>query len=98
MRSRNEFRLVALLALVLVAVLLDPGHAEAGHAAAIDRALPARELFQAKRIALTSLVDGQKAAGNGGHDLGLPADDPTGRLGRRQAVERQRLAERADNL
>src|SRR5437667_8075626 len=42
-RTLGGERSVALLALVLVAVLLDARDAEAGHAAAVDRALPAGE-------------------------------------------------------
>src|SRR6185312_3494907 len=57
MIERAERRSVALLALVLVAVLLDSGDPEAGHATAVDRALPAGELLEAQRIALAGVVD-----------------------------------------
>src|SRR5690348_6287378 len=97
MRPRNECS-VALLPLVLVAVLLDARDPEARHSAAVDRALPAGEFLEAQGIALARLVDRQKAAGDGRDHLGLAADDPTGCRGRRQRLERQRLAERADDL
>src|SRR5689334_22276972 len=82
---------VALLALVLVAIMLQPGHAKAGHAATVDRALPARELFQAERIALAGFIDAEETPGDSGHDFGLPANHPTGRVRRRERIERQRF-------
>src|SRR6185437_502454 len=98
MIERAERRSVALLALVLVAVLLDSGDPEAGHATAVDRALPAGELLEAQRIALAGVVDAQETARHCRNDLGLPADHPAGGVDRRQRVERQRLAERSDDL
>src|SRR4051812_27397065 len=89
---------VALLALVLVAVLLDARDSQARHAAAVDRPLPARELLEAQRVACTCVVDAQQAAGDRGHNLGLAAHDPARGVARRQGVERQRLAERSDDL
>ena len=75
---------VALLALVLVAILLDARDAQARHAAAVDRALPAGELLEAERVALARFVDAQQAAGDRGDDLGLAANDPARRV--RQAA------------
>src|ERR1041385_2650332 len=99
MRARYERgRSVPLLTLVLVAVLLDAGDAKSGHAAAVDRALPAGEFLEAQRITLARVVHAQEPASDGGDDLGLAANDPTRRAGRRQRIERQRLAERSDNL
>src|SRR5438270_12188013 len=89
---------VTLLTLVLVAVLLDARDSEAGHAAAVDRALPAGEFLEAERVALAGFVNGEQAAGDGGDDLGLAAHDPASRADRRQRDERQRLAERSDDL
>src|SRR5438270_7278128 len=89
---------VALLALVLVAILLDARDPQARHAAAIDGALPAGEFLEAERVALAGLVDAEQAAGDGGDHLGLAADDPARGPGRRQRVERQRLPEGADDL
>src|SRR5438874_13190643 len=89
---------VALLALVLVAVLLDPRDAQARHAAAVDRALPAGEFLEAQIVALARLVDGEQAARDSGNDLGLAADHPARGVGRRERVERQALAERSDDL
>src|SRR5581483_9361068 len=97
MRFRNE-RSVALLALVLVAILLDSGDPQPGHSAAVHRALPAGEFLETQSVALARFVDRQEAAGDRRDHLGLPADDPAGRRGRRQRLERQRLAERADDL
>src|SRR3982751_430345 len=90
--------LVALLALVLLAVVLDPRHPQTGHAAAVDGPLPAGELLEAERVALAGFVDGQQATGDGGDHFRPAAHDPAGGGGRRQRVERQRLAERADYL
>src|SRR5688500_4560801 len=89
---------VTLLALVNVAIMLDPGDSQAGHAAAVNRALPAGEFLEAQRIALARFVDRQQAARDRGHDFGLAPNNPAVGLRRRQAVERQRLAERADYL
>src|SRR5947209_13292729 len=86
---------VALLALVLVAVLLDARDAKAGHAAAVDRALPAGEFLEAQIVALAGLVDIEQPAGDCGNDLSLAADHPARGVGRRKRVERQRLAERS---
>src|SRR4051812_9694645 len=91
-------RSVALLALVLVAILLDPSDPQARHSAAVDRALPAGEFLEAERIALAGFVDAEQAAGDRGDDLRLAANDPARRAGRRQRIERQRLAERSDDL
>src|SRR6185312_13828231 len=62
------------------------------------RAVPAGELLEAQRIALAGVVDAQGTARHGRNDLGLPADHPAGGVDRRQRVERQRLAERSDDL
>src|SRR5258705_1557773 len=97
-RARNERNSVALLALVLVAILLDSRDPEARHAAAIDRALPAGKLLKAEGVALARLVDRQKATGDRGDDLGLAPHDPTSCVRRRRAAERQRPAKRADDL
>src|SRR5687768_17024133 len=78
--------------------MLDPGDSQAGHSAAVDRTLPAGEFLEAQRIALARLVDRQQPARDRGHDFGLAPDDPAVGLRRRQAVERQRLAERSDHL
>src|SRR5438477_12425980 len=91
-------RSVTRLAFVLVAILLDPRYAQPGHAAAVDRALPAGEFLEAERVALARFVDAEQAAGHGGDDLGLAPDDPARGVGRRQRIERQRLAERSDDL
>ena len=75
---------VALLALVDVAVVLNPSDAKAGHPAAVDRALPTGKFFQAQLIALAGLIDSQEPARNGGNHLRLAADDPASRSCRRQ--------------
>src|SRR5689334_18807475 len=89
---------VALLLLVLVAILLDARDAQAGHSAAVDRALPAGEFLEAERVALARFVDCQEPAGDGGDDLRLAANDPARGGDRRQRIERQRLAERSNDL
>src|SRR5689334_10001293 len=91
-------RLVALLTLVLVAILLDASDAKARHSAAVDRTLPAREFLEAERVTLAGFVDAEQSARHCCNDFGLPANDPAGRGRRRQRIERQRLAERSDNL
>src|SRR5688500_2135353 len=96
--QQRERRSVALLALILFAVMLDAGDAQAGHAAAVDRALPAGKLFKAQRIALAGFIDAQQAARDGGDHFGLAADHPAGRRLRRQRIDGQRLAERTDDL
>src|SRR3954453_16647966 len=97
-RSFARRRSVAGLALVLVAILLDARDAPSRHAAAVNRALPAGELLEAERVALAGFVDAEQAARDGGDHFGLAADDPARGVGRRQRIERQRLAERSDDL
>src|SRR4051812_25546574 len=91
-------RSVALLALVLVAILLDPSDPQARHSAAVDRALPAGEFLEAERVTLAGFVDAEQPAGHRGNDLGLAANDPPRRVSGRQRIERQRLTERSDDL
>jgi hypothetical protein len=83
---------------MIPAILLDPGHSKARHSAAVDGALPAREFLEAERIALARFVDAQEAAGDRRDHFGLAANDPARGLRRRQRVERQRLAERSNDL
>src|SRR5689334_5462821 len=78
--------------------MLDARDAQSRHSAAVDRALPARELFQAQRIALAGIVHTEKAAGDSRDDFGLAAHDPAGGVRRRKAVERQRFSEGTDDL
>src|SRR5262245_7962000 len=78
--------------------MLDAGDSKARHPGPIDRALPASEFLETEGIALTGFVDGQKATRNRGDYLGLATHNPTGRRRRRQGVESQRFAERADDL
>src|SRR5678816_2846760 len=89
---------VTLLAFVHVAVMLDPSNPQARHSAALYSPLPTGELFQAQRIELAGLVDGKQAARHRSDDFGLAANDPAIGAGRRQGLERQGLAERADDL
>src|SRR3546814_581433 len=84
-----------LLALIERTVVLDARDAQAGHAGAFDRPLPGCEFLKRQSIALASLVDAQQTAAYGGDNFRLAADDPAGRVARRQAIKRQRLAERA---
>ena len=89
---------VALLALVLISVMLDSRDPEAGHAAAVDRALPAGKFLEAQRITLAGFVHGEQSTCNGSDHFGFAAYDPAGRLGRRKRVERQRFAKRPNYL
>src|SRR4029079_10720866 len=83
-RSWPESVSVALLALVLIAVLLDARDAQSGHPAAVHRTLPTGELLEAERITRTGIIDAEQAARDRGYDFGLAAHDPAGRGGRRQ--------------
>src|SRR3546814_15482391 len=78
--------------------MLDARDAQARHPAAVDRPLPACEFLEAEPVALARLVYGEQAAVDRGDDLGLAAHDPARRVGRRQRVQRQRFAERTDDL
>src|SRR5690606_19002901 len=97
-RSSDLTASVFQLALVEVAIMLDAGNAQSLHARTVHRALPRCEFLQREAVAFEDLVDRQKAAIDGSHDLGLAAHDPTLRVGRRQVVDRQRLTQRADDL
>ena len=52
MLATGRIRSELLLALVEALVMLDPGHPEARHSGAVDRALPGGELLEAERVAL----------------------------------------------
>ena len=86
------------MALILLAVMLDPGNAQSRHSATVDRALPAGELLEAERIALADIVDAEKSASNLRYDLGLTANDPAGRVRWRQRIEGEWFAKRTDYL
>src|SRR3546814_19876860 len=75
--------LETLLALVEVAIVLDARHAQSGHAAAVDRPLPAGKFLEGQPIAFARFVDGQEPAVDGRDALRLAAHDPTGRRRRR---------------
>src|SRR3546814_7493847 len=78
--------------------MLDPRDAQSGHAAAVDRPLPAGKFLEGQPIAFARFVDGQEPAVDGRDDLRLAAHDPAGRRRRRQRVQRKRLAQGADDL
>jgi hypothetical protein len=74
------------------------GDAKTRHATAVDCSLPAGELFEAEAVALTCLVDGQKAAGDCSHHFGLAPHYPPGGGRRRKRVQGEGLAKRTDHL
>jgi len=74
----------ALLAFVKVTILADAGHAQAGHAGAVDGALPPGKFLKRQAVPLARFIDAEQATADGGDDLGLAADHPAGRLRRRQ--------------
>ena len=67
-----------------MAVLLDPGGAQPRKAMLVDGKLPGKEFVDGQRVTAASLLKGEQAAANRGHDLGLTADDPPLGSGRRQ--------------
>ena len=73
---------IALLALVLVAVLLDPSDSQAWHSAAVDRALPAGEFLETEGVALAGFINAQEPTGDSGNNFRLATNDPAGRLRR----------------
>src|SRR3546814_12931488 len=60
--------LETLLALVEIAIMLDQRDAQSGHAAAVDRPLPAGKFLEGQPIAFARLVDGQEPAVHGRAD------------------------------
>ena len=86
------------MALVLVAIVLDAGDSQAGHAAAIDGTLPARKFLKAQRIALTGFLQAEKTPAHGGDDLGLSADNPATGVGWWQIGNRQGAAIGTDDI
>ena len=86
------------LALVEIAVVLDAGHSQTLHARAIDGALPRGKFLEREAIAFADLIDREETAINCGDNLGLAAHDPPCRRRRREAIEGQWLAKRANDL
>src|SRR5665213_2633957 len=80
------------------AVLLHPGGAQASQTEAVDRVLPAKELFHRQRVATAGLVQAEQTAAHGGDHFRLAADHPTARRGGRQIGERQRAPIGADDV
>ncbi|KIU01149.1 hypothetical protein QU38_02560, partial [Staphylococcus aureus] len=78
--------------------MLDAGDSQAGHARAVDRALPAGEFLDGEAIAFANFVDAEQAAVHGRHHLCLAAYDPAGRLRRGKRLERDRTGHRAHRL
>src|SRR5438093_2333476 len=87
-----------LLALVQRFVMLNARDAKARHAGTINRALPRGEFLERETIAFAGLVDREQTTVHGGYDFRLATNDPTGRRRGRQRVQRQELAERADDM
>jgi hypothetical protein len=85
------------------AILLDASYSQTRHSAAFPRALPPGELFEAQRVALTSLFDRQQTSADGGDYLGLSFHGPTAdvrwrKLHQRQCLSPDALLTPADSL
>lgn len=91
-------RSVFLLAFVQIAVVLDSSDPQAGHTRTVDNPLPRRELFESEVIPFAHVVYAEQTTIDGGNDFGLAAHNPAGCAGRREACERKRFAEWANNL
>src|SRR5262245_18167157 len=62
------------------AVLLDAGRSETGQAMALDRTLPAQELFDRQCIAAARLLQTEETAANCCYDFRLAANHPPPRF------------------
>src|SRR6478609_6894553 len=60
----------------LAAIFLDAGGTQAGQAVLVDGPLPAQELVDRERVALTGLLEAHQAAPDRGDHLCLAANDP----------------------
>src|SRR5690606_13103143 len=81
-----------------LAVLLDPRRAQALHAPAVDRLLPAEEFLGRQAIARQRLLQRQQPAAHGGDHLGLAPDDPALGARRRKIRQGQRRSSRTDHV
>ena len=59
-----------------MAILLDPGGAQAGEAVLIDRELPGEEFVHGQRVAAACLFKREEPAANRGDNLSFTANDP----------------------
>ena len=64
----------------------------------INRLLPAEELVVRQLVTIARLVEREQTPANGGHDLGLPTDDPTLGLRGRQIRQSERRTGRTDDV
>src|SRR5712671_7552418 len=60
----------------LLTILLDAGGAQSGKAVLVDGKLPGQEFVDGQRVTAASLLKGEQAAANCGHNFGLAADNP----------------------
>src|SRR6478672_9088453 len=60
----------------LLAILLDPGRAQASEAMLVDGELPGKEFVDRQRVAAAGFLEGKQAAAHRGNDFGLTANDP----------------------
>ena len=67
-----------------LAILLDPGGAEAGKAVLINGKLPGKEFVDGQGVAAAGFLQGEKTAADRGYDFGLTANDPPFRPGCRK--------------
>lgn len=96
-RSRQRDAL-GLARIRLAAIFLDAGGAQAGQAVLVDRPLPAQELVDRERVALTGLLEADQPAADRGDDLGLAANNPPLGIPGRQIGDGQGTAVGADHI
>lgn len=78
--------------------MLNPGDAEAGQAGSVNGPLPRGEFLERELIAITCFVDRQEPAIDGSYDLTFAADDPTGRRGGRERLQRKGFTKGTNDL
>lgn len=79
-------------------VLLQPRYSKAGHAASMNRSLPAGELFEAQRVAIASFIEGQKASIDGCNNLSFSSYCPPRGVFRGEHLARETFANRTDYI
>src|ERR1700682_6281348 len=83
-QGETDFHQIFRIPGALLAILLDAGGPQPGQTMLIDGKLPGEEFVDRQRITAASLLKGEQAAANRGHDFRLAADDPTFGSGRGQ--------------
>lgn len=89
---------MCLTVLVELSILLESRDSKARQSTQVNRSLPARELFNADRVARTNFIDREQSTFNRCDDFRFAPYDPSLRFDGREFVESQRFAQRADYL